>query len=339
MKRPKRSDVAKLAGVSTATVSYVVNNGPRPVAKETRARVQAAIKDLKYHPHAIARSLSKGKTQTVGFLAPSLVSAFMSHLVDAVEERLARRGYGLLLASSHEDSAHEIQMLKTLAGQSIDGLLLVPTSDGNGGQVKELIAGGLPVVFVDRYIAGVPADVVATDNVEAARHATEYLIRKGCRRCICISFSDEASSAIDRVKGFRKALADNNMPAEEHPVLVVRYAAGDTVSAHLSAYLEESGVPDGVLCTTDGFFIETVKFLRSRGFKVPDQTEVTGSFFFSPWNEILDPPMPIVCQDYDLIADRAVKYLIERIEGGATAVPPRLDLIPANYLHEDDRTD
>ena len=333
MDRPKRSDVAKLAGVSTATVSYVINNGPRPVAKETRARVQAAIMELKYHPHAIARSLSKGKTQTVGFLAPSLVSAFMSYLVDAVEESLARRGYGLLVASSHEDSAHETQMLNTLASQSIDGLLLVPTSSGNGGKVIELIARGLPVVFVDRYIAGVAADVVATDNVEAARHATEYLVRKGCKRCICVSFSDEASSACDRVKGFRKALAENGLSVDEHPVLVVKYAAGDTVSAHLADYLSKSGVPDGILCTTDWFFIETVKFLRSRGFKVPGQIAVTGSFFFSPWNEILEPPLPIVCQDYDLIANRAVHYLIERMEGASPE--PRLDLIPANYLHEE----
>jgi LacI family transcriptional regulator len=335
MDRTKRSDVAKLAGVSVATVSYVMNNGPRPVAKETRARVQAAIKELNYHPHAIARSLSKGKTQTVGFLAPSLVSAFMSYLVDAVEEKLALRGYGLLLASSHEDSAHEIQMLNTLASQSIDGLLLVPTSHGNGGHVNELIARGLPVVFIDRYISGVAADVVATDNVEASRHATEYLIRKGCKRCICISFSDEASSAIDRVEGFRKALREHGLPLDEHPVLVVKYAAGDTVSAHLSAYLAKHGVPDGVLCTTDGFFIETIKFLRSRGIQVPGQTQVTGSFFFSPWNEILDPPLPIVCQDYNQIADHAVRYLIERIEGTGPAPAPRLELIPANYLHEE----
>jgi LacI family transcriptional regulator len=258
----------------------------------------------------------------------------MSYLVDAVEEKLARCGYGLLLASSHEDSAHEIQMLNVLASQSIDGLLLVPTSDGSGGQVKELIARGLPVVFVDRYIAGVAADVVATDNAEAARHATEYLIRNGCTRCICISFSDEASSAIQRVAGFRKALADHGLSRDEHPVLVVKYAAGETVSAHLSAYIAKEGVPDGILCTTDGFFIEAIKFLRSRGVRVPGQTQVTGSFFFSPWNEILDPPLPMVCQDYNLIADHAVKYLIERIEGTGPAPAPRLDLIPANYLHE-----
>ena len=334
MNRPKRSDVAKLAGVSTATVSYVLNNGPRPVAEETRARVQAAIKELKYHPHAIARSLSKGKTQTVGFLAPSFVSGFMSYLVDAVEANLARRGYGLLLASSHEDSARENQMLTTLASQAIDGLLLVPTSSSNGGNIIELMTRGLPVVFIDRYVAGVAADVVTTDNVEAARHATEYLLQRGRKHCICISFSDEASSAIDRVQGFRKALAEHGVTAPDHSVMVVRYAAGDSVSAHLAAYIEVSGVPDGILCTTDVFFIETVKFLRSHGFKVPGQVDVTGSFFFSPWNEILDPPLPIVCQDYNQIADRAVKCLIERIEGSGAGPAPRLELVPAFHLHE-----
>jgi LacI family transcriptional regulator len=334
MYRPTRNDVAKLAKVSTATVSYVLNDGPRPVAKSTRARVQAAIKKLKYHPHAIARSLSKGKTQTVGFLAPSLVAAFQAHLVDAVEENLARRGYDLLLASSHEDSAHEIHVLNTLASRSIDGLLLVPTSSGSGAKIRELIARGLPVVFVDRYVAGVAVDVVATDNQEAARHATSYLIGKGCRRLVCISFSDEASSAIDRVKGFRQALSQHGLAAQDHPVLHVRYAAGESVSAKLAAHLARSGVPDGILCTTDGFLIETVKFLRSQEVRVPGQVQVTGGFFVSPWNEILDPPLPIVSQDYQRIADQAVRLLIERIEATAPAPAPRVQLVPANYLHE-----
>jgi len=337
MDRPTRNDVARLARVSTATVSYVLNDGPRPVAKATRARVQAAIRKLKYQPHAIARSLSRGKTQTVGFLVPSLVAAFQAHLVDAVEENLARRGYGLILASSHEDSAHEFQMLNALSSRLIDGLLLVPTSSRNSEKIRELIGHGLPVVFVDRYVPGVAADVVASDNVEAARHATSYLIRKGCRHLVCISFSDEASSAIDRVKGFRKALSEHGLSFRDHPVLYVRYAAGESVSAQLSAHLDRSGVPDGVLCTIDSFLLETVKFLRSRGIRVPGETLVAGSFFVSPWNEILDSPFPIVSQDYQRIAEHAVRFLIERIEPGPAPPAPRRQLIPANYLHEEEK--
>jgi LacI family transcriptional regulator len=334
MRRPTRNDVANLAKVSSATVSYVLNNGPRPVAKATRARVQAAVKKLKYHPHAIARSLSKGRSQTVGFLAPSLLAAFQAHLVDAVEDNLARRGYDLLVASSHEDSAHEMHVLNTLASRSVDGLLLVPTSSGNGEKIRELIGRGLPVVFVDRHVAGVAADVVTTDNEEAARHATSHLIRKGCKRLVCISFSDEASSAIDRVKGFRKALTEHGLPAQDHPVLHVRYAVGESVAAKLSAHLAHAGVPDGILCTTDAFLIESVKFLRSQGLRVPGQVQVTGGFFVSPWNEILDPPLPIVSQDYQRIAEHAVRFLIERIEATGSAPAPRVQLIPANYLHE-----
>ncbi|HET6411604.1 MAG TPA: LacI family DNA-binding transcriptional regulator [Anaeromyxobacter sp.] len=337
MDRPTRNDVARLARVSTATVSYVLNDGPRPVAEKTRARVQAAIRKLKYQPHAIARSLSKGKTQTVGFLAPSLVAPFQAHLVDAVEQNLARRGYGLILASSHENAAHELQMLNTLASRLIDGLLLVPTSSQNSEKIRELIGRGLPVVFVDRYVPGVPTDVVASDNVEAARHATSYLIRKGCRHLVCISFSDEASSAIDRVKGFKKALSEHGLSAGDHPVLFVRYAAGESVSAELSAHLDRVGVPDGILCTIDAFLIEAVKFLRSRGVEVPGQTLVAGSFFVSPWNEILDPPFPIVSQDYERIAEHAVRFLIERIEAGEAPLAPRRQLIPANYLHEQEK--
>ncbi|HVN32072.1 MAG TPA: LacI family DNA-binding transcriptional regulator [Thermoanaerobaculaceae bacterium] len=334
MYRPTRNDVAKLAKVSSATVSYVLNNGPRPVSKATRARVQAAIKKLKYHPHAVARSLSRGRTQTVGFLAPSLLPAFQAHLVDAVEENLARRGYGLIIASSHEDSAHEIQVLNTLVSRGVDGLLLVPTSSGNVEKFHELVGRGLPLVFVDRYVAGVPADVVTTDNVEAARHATHYLLHKGCKRLLCISFSQEASSAIDRVKGFREALSEHGLNPQAHPVLHVRYAAGESVSERLRAHLARSGAPDGILCTTDGFVIETVRFLRSQGIPVPGQTQVTGGFFVSGWNEILDPPLAIVSQNFRAIADHAVRFLLERIEEVEPSPAPRIQLVPATYLHE-----
>jgi DNA-binding LacI/PurR family transcriptional regulator len=334
MYRPTRNDVAKLANVSSATVSYVLNNGPRPVSKATRARVQAAIRKLKYHPHAVAQSLSRGKTQTVGFLAPSLLPAFQAHLVDAVEENLARRGYGLIIASSHEDSAHEIQVLNALVSRGVDGLLLVPTSSGNAEKFHELVGRGLPLVFVDRYVGGVPADVVATDNVEAARHATRYLLDRGCRRLLCISFSQEASSALDRVKGYREALQGGGLDPRAHPVLQVRYAAGESVSERLGAHLARSGVPDGILCTTDGFVIETVRFLRAQGVRVPGQTLVTGGFFVSGWNEIMDPPLAVVSQDFRAIADHAVRFVLERIEGERPLPAPRVQLVPATYQHE-----
>jgi transcriptional regulator with XRE-family HTH domain len=113
MKRPTMKDVARATGVSEATVSYVINNGPRPVQKDTRQKILTAINDLGYRPHAIARSLKKGSTRTVGFLVQSLISPFVSNLVNSIEKNLAKHDYGLILASAHENCEREGKYMQT----------------------------------------------------------------------------------------------------------------------------------------------------------------------------------------------------------------------------------
>lgn len=331
-KRPTRNDVAQLAGVSVATVSYVVNNGPRPVSEETRARVLAAIEELGYRPHAIARSLRTGNTRTIGLLIASLLPSFVGRLVNAVEDNLARRNYGLILASSHEDGELEKRMLEVLADQSIDGLLYIPTSSNNGEKVERLINEGIPVVFIDRLINGVPADAVMTDNVNAAKRATEYLIKNSCCDIICVSFSDEASSALDRVEGYRQALCEQGLPVEEHKVLVVKYASGEDVDASLERYIDAHGLPDGILCASDSFLTSTIKTLHMRGIKIPEQVRVTGGFTAStsPWHELLESPPPLVCQDFQGMAQKAVEFMMERLSGDDR--PPRTELIDAEFI-------
>jgi LacI family transcriptional regulator len=324
-------DVARIASVSEATVSYVVNNGPRPVSDETRFRVLAAIEKLGYRPHAIARSLKKGSTQTIGFLVQSLISPFVSNLVNSIEENLAKHGYGLILASAHEDCERETLMLNTLASQAIDGLLYIPTSCKNGLMVNRLIQQGLPIVFVDREIKGVLADAVMTDNVGAARRATNFLIQKGCRRILCITFSEEASSALDRVEGYRQALKENGISLDEKLIFVFHYASGESLEKHLHAYISALGLPDGILCTTDNILIDVTELLKQSGIRVPEQVQVGGGFFNSPWNRLLDSPLPVVSQNYDLIAKQAVEYLLDRINGNKE--PPRVKLIEAEFFH------
>lgn len=328
-KRPTRTDVAKLAGVSVATVSYVVNGGPRPVSPETRQKVLAAIDELGYRPHAIARSLKTGTTRTVALLVQSLVSTFPGYLVNAVEESLARHGYGLILASSHEDRKRERDMLDVLAAQSIDGLLFVPVSSHDGEFLVSLIERGLPVVLIDRYIAGVPADVVMTDNIKAARLVTTHLIRQGCRRIMCLSFSDEASSALDRVKGYRQALIEHGLPDDPDMVLVARYMLGAQLEQTLLEHFDKFGVPDGIICTTDDLIVHSIKVLKRYGFRIPDQVKVAGGFVYSAWNDLLESPVPMVYQDFELMAERAVEILMGRLQGDQS--PPRVELIEPKF--------
>lgn len=328
-KRPTRRDVAALAHVSVATVSYVVNDGPRPVSPDTRKRVISAIQQLGYRPHAIARSLRTGNTHTIGLLVQSLLTTYVGLLVNAVEDNLASRGYGLILASSHEDCERENKLLDLLSAQSIDGLIYIPISCSNETQVTRFLNEGVPVVFMDRYIPGTPADVVMTDNVAAARKATNYLIESGCRRTLCISYSDEASSALDRVEGFRQAHHENNLPVDDHSILVVRYAAGEKVEPALLAYIYAHSLPDGILCLSDESLVGSIKALKQRGIRVPEQVRLTGGFADTPWNALLEPPMPTVRQDFQRVAQVAVEYLMARIQGDKS--PPRTTLIPAEF--------
>jgi DNA-binding LacI/PurR family transcriptional regulator len=329
-KRPTRDDVAKLAGVSVATVSYVINNGPRPVSEETRARVLKAIQELGYRPHAIARSLKTGRTRTVGLLTPTLLSPGFGYLINEVEDCLASHDYTLVLASSHEDGEREGRVLGMMASQSIDGLLYTPSTARHRDQVMQLIEEGVPVVFLDRYIPGLPADTVMTDNVKAGRQATEYLIQQGCRHIACISFSHEASAALDRVQGYRQALRQQNIPVDEGSILVIPDPAGEKGMSALLEYSDSCGLPDGIVCTNQTHTIGVVKALRERRVRIPDQVAVIGGFFVSPWDRLLEPPLPLVNQDLGRMARQAVEFLMQRLRGDDS--PPRTVLLDAELI-------
>jgi LacI family transcriptional regulator len=327
-KRANRDDVAKLAGVSVATVSYVINNGPRPVATETRDRVLAAIKKLGYRPSSIARSLKTGNTRTIGLLVPSLLPTLFGHLVTAIENELAHRDYGLIVASSHEDFDREKHMLGALADRSIDGLLYIPMSGHSHKMVTQIFKEEIPIVFIDRYASDIAADVVMTDNIESSKMATNCLIQSGCRRILCLSFSHDATSALDRVEGHRRALRENGIPTDNSMIMVVDWPFGAGVEKPLLQYIDANGLPDGILCTVEGFLSDVIQVMRKQNIRVPDQVKIAGGFTaeFSPWQELIERPIPIVRQNFEEIARQSVEFLMDRIQGND--VPPRIVLIP-----------
>jgi DNA-binding LacI/PurR family transcriptional regulator len=266
----------------------------------------------------------------VGLLIPTLISPGFPHLINAVEDCLAAHDYALVLASSHEDPERERRMLDVMASQSIDGLLFTPTTSQHSGVVLRLMEQGMPVVFLDRHIPGVPADRVMTDNARAARQATEFLIGRGCRRILCVSFSWVASSAVERVQGYRQALREHNLPVEEDMVLVVPDPTGEGAGGALDGYRDIHGLPDGILCTSQMHTVSVMRALRDRDIHVPDQIAVVGGFFISPWDVLLEPPLPLVNQDMDSMAQQAVGFLMQRL--GGENPPPRAVLLDAKLV-------
>src|SRR5689334_23826765 len=151
------ADVARLAGVSVTTVSHVIN-GTRPASQGTRDRVLAAIERTGYRPNTIARALARGGTQSLGLAISGLSNPYFMDVVAAVEQAAGRAGHTLLLADTREDPEHELRVVRTLAERQVDGLLLAPSVGAPEHALRYLATTGIPVVLLDRFVAGVELD-------------------------------------------------------------------------------------------------------------------------------------------------------------------------------------
>ncbi|SUY46625.1 LacI family transcriptional regulator [Clostridium putrefaciens] len=211
------SDIAQKAGVSLATVSRVLNDSGY-VKEETRIRVQKVIKDLNYTPSAIARSLSKNKTNTIGVIVPDIVNPFFGEVIKGITEVAEKSGLNIILCNTDESKEKELRALKILTEQRIQGIIIAPTSaedEFNSEYLKTLENMGIPIVLVDGNVKYTTFNGVFVDNIKGAYEATEALIKEGHRKIGVITGRMNSKPAKDRYLGYQKALLMNNIPLED----------------------------------------------------------------------------------------------------------------------------
>ena len=206
-------EVALHAGVSTATVSRVLNNEPG-IRDETRSRVLESIKKTGYRLNKAARSLKTSRSGTVGLLVPELVNDFFMTVAQGVEDILRAKGYGIIICNANNDVQYEEDRIDLLIEQCVDGVIIIPAS-AEGSHFNRLSDAGIPVVMVDRLVNGFEADAVLTDNIRGAYSAMEELIGSGCRRFGFIGGSLELTNFNERFEGFKQALNDYGIGIED----------------------------------------------------------------------------------------------------------------------------
>ena len=189
---PTITDVARKAGVSTSTVSHVINE-TRYVSDQVKQRVHAAMKDLNYQPNVIARSLRTRETQTVGVVVSDITNPFFTNIVRAIEDEVLKQGYNIILCDTDEKPEREQVYLRLLMGRRVDGLIVAPSS-GNADLLQLAIESGYPTVLLDSSIPGLDADVVLSDNEGGAFDAVSYLVGIGHRRIGIIAGRLEVST-------------------------------------------------------------------------------------------------------------------------------------------------
>lgn len=310
--RPRIKDVARLAGVSTATVSHVLNS-TRFVSPETRARVLTAVTQLGYSEHAVARSLRRGRTGLLSLIVSDIENPFFTRLARAVGDAAFERGYQLVLGDTGESAERERWLLESFRKQQVDGLLLAPTraSHNHIGLLRELT---IPVVLVNRYLEGLDCLHVASDNRLGGRLAVEHLVGLGHSRIALVrGYAEATTTTRERVDGIWRALADHGLDLAEELI-----AEGDFNVEGGRAALAELMSRDihytAILALNNFMAIGVIHGFRERSIRCPeDMSVVTFGDLGLSWTP--SPLLTTVRQPIEDMAKRAVDLMLDQVEG------------------------
>lgn len=317
-KIPSIRTVASRAGVSTATVSNVLN-ARRSVAPELAERVRAAVAELGYIADVGASRLRSRKSAVAGVLVPDLANPFFGEFVAALEQAARGDGYDLLIASSGDDVAQEAARLHTLLTWRPAGLIVIPCGSTIGG--LDAAAGArVPLVAADRFPAGPAIDVIAVDNRAAAADITRHLIAGGRRHVLAAAGSLAIGNVVERCEGIR----DGARHAAEVELLEVGHTLAES-RARLAARLSGGLPPDAVFALNNVATLGALGALAASGLRVP-QDVALASFDDEEWMRAVSPPLTAVRQPIDALARGAWQRLTARIAGDAS--PPQQIRLP-----------
>ena len=301
-------DVAVYAGVSTATVSHVLN-GTRYVAESTQERVKMAIKKLGYVPNISASGLRSNRTKRIGMLVPSISSFFSVDIADAVEQVLGKNGYQLVIACSHEDIEREKKQMDVFTYQQVDGVLMFP-APGAHGYLDEMVR-KIPIVFLDRKASGCERDVIIGENISASYDLVMQMLEEGRRRIGILNGTEGVSALEERIEGYRKALTVKGV--EFMPELIQN--GNSTITGGYEAteaLLEVKGL-DAIISLAPPMTIGCQKCLKRYKRKIPGDIAVAG-FGDTEWADIADPPVTTLRHPLFEMGQMAAQKLLNRLE-------------------------
>lgn len=329
------TDVARLAGVSTATAGRVLG-GYGYSSEGMKDRVLKAAESLGYRPNQLARSLITGQTRTIGFVAGDIQSPFYAKILRGVSDAVEKEGFGLLITNSDETIEEEMRSIQLLAEKQVDGLIVSPC-DIEGADHLRKLAESMPLVLIDREVNGLAVDTVGTDNVSAAKSCIAQLIEDGHRRIgvvgefhvgpwrdlesfVRMARRDPSPNislmypSWQRFLGYLYAHDEAGVPVDLSLIARVNsYSIEDTKRAVLNILPRENGPT--VLFTTDGLMTQgTMSAIASLGLHIPSDISLI-AFDDLDWMSFVPPGIDAIAQPRRKMGETAARMLMERING------------------------
>jgi len=322
-KRTSLKDIAKEAGVSIATVSYVLSKQENSgVSQEVSDRIKAIAKKLNYRPNQIAKSLQSGKSHTIGLVVADISNPFFAQIARIVEDQAKTHGYTVIFGSSDENATKSGDLIKFLLNRQVDGFIITP-SEGSEAQIQLLKEQNIPFVLIDRYFPNIDTNYVVIDNYKAALDATKQLMEHGKKRIGMVAYASELQHMQERIQGYRDALDGGT--GQEFLLQRVEFSGVvDNIPRAIDNLVKGKDPVDALFLATNTLGVLGLKYLHQLKLRVPediavivfDESEVFHFFYC---------PLTYVKQPLSDLATRAVGVLLNQIKN-PDAKPERVKL-------------
>lgn len=305
----KMIDVAKLAGVSVATVSRVLA-GSAHVSRETREKVLRAMEDLDYKPNMLARNLRKMQSKTIVVVIPDISNPFFSDVIRGIQHVAREHGYHVLLGDTQNDVNAELDFIEMIKERAADGVILT-TARTSPEKIMEM-AREVPLVMACEYIEGAELPMVTIDNVFSAKRVVDHLAALGHRRIGFIAGPLHVIISRDRLQGFVQGLREHGIQQDSSLIL-----EGDfTISSGYEQAVRLLQLPDpptAIFASNDEMAIGAIKAIKHMGLKVPQDVAVVG-FDDIRMATVIEPALTTIYQPKFEIGKKAMEFLLKLIQ-------------------------
>ncbi|NTS42335.1 LacI family DNA-binding transcriptional regulator [Flavisolibacter sp. BT320] len=313
-KRVLLKDIAQKLGVSTALVSYVLNNKKENrINKDMARRIRETAQELNYRPNQIAKSLKTRKTLTIGLVVADIANTFFSTLARIIEDEAEKNNYTVIFGSSDESTERSQKLLDVLLDRQVDGLILAPTENSEN-QIKELQKRNIPFVLIDRYFPSLDANYVGVKNYEAAYECGVHLAETGRRRIGIIGFKTTLLHLQDRRKGFLKALQDNGITVPRNRIHEVSLEATAAEMEKSIQHLVNGPEPvDALFFASNKLSTLALKYINQLPLRVPTDLAIC-SFDQSDATDLFYAPLTHIRQPLQEMGQQAVQLLLQAMD-------------------------
>jgi len=331
---PTIKEVADLAGVAVGTVSHVIN-GSVPVSELLKRKVQAAIRELDYHPNHVARSLKTSRTRTLGIIVPDMTIPYYPRVIRGAEAAARERNYSLIAVNSDDNNGRQKELLSLLRSQRVEGILLaVAVGPTPLAQINRIMSAGIRLVCVDRIPDRLAVDSVSVEDVSAAELGIDHLIAMGHQRIAIVTGPLTLKNERQRLLGYYQSLERAGIRPDTDLIWEGNNLADDVAALCRTRLHKTAGRPDAIFATNGPTGLGVLRALRDCGLRTPEDMALVTVDELTV-DDLFRPAVTTVVQPAYDIGFRAAEILLKRIENGDGMLEEMTIRLPATLKIRD----